>query len=177
MTHCTDGSWCCGAANTTCCNDNLGFQIPSVIAPYITTVSTSTGTGSSTAAVSSAQNSQPTTLSQNATSSSSNKGAEIGLGAALGVIVIAVVVAGIYLWRNKRSSRTGLIELGTNSPGQSVDSNTRHPMVAVQHFPNQQVPQQQYGHEMQTLQQTPGNKPNGMYAAELDGAAGTRSHK
>jgi hypothetical protein len=160
VSECADGSWCCGVANTTCCDDNLGFRLASIIAPYTNAVSTSTGTTSSTAGTgTSTATSSPAQGSQSSPSStppSSNNGAEIGLGAALGVIAIVGVVAGIYMCKKKRMSQRDLIEFGRSGP--------RHT------FPHQQQ-------EIQELPPTSAYGPNGMYPAEMDGATRPRRYK
>jgi hypothetical protein len=108
MTHCTDGSWCCGTQNSTCCNRNLGFQVPALISPYTSAVATSTSA-----------------TSTGTSKSSSNNGIRIGLGVALGVVVLAVAIMGIFLWR-MRARQGRVIRLAGD------DSKSGYPLVPVQ---------------------------------------------
>jgi ABC-type Fe3+ transport system permease subunit len=95
LTHCSDGSWCCGTNNlTSCCDRNLGFQIAASIPPYAASATagftaTATATVSSTSIPSSGQ-------------SNANNSLGIGLGVALGIVLLAVAVLGFVLYRRHR---------------------------------------------------------------------------
>lgn len=90
MTHCADGSWCCGQGNlTSCCDVGLGFQLASAIPPYTTATATVTITVTSTS-----------TSSPISSPSSTNSSLAIGLGVALGAVLLAVVAA-IVLYRRR----------------------------------------------------------------------------
>jgi hypothetical protein len=180
-----DGSWCCGAKNTACCNNSQGFQVAKAISPYAaassstgtrtTSSPTGTGTGTVTGTVSS---------STHAPVKSGTSGTEIGLGAVLGVVLLAVVVVGIFMFVKKRRSHRKLVESGG-------DMKASYPMKPIQQqggnggigYTNQynayQAPNQDGGGGLVQNQQhsnsnelgiTPASA--GIYAAEMDGTGG-----
>jgi len=166
LTHCTDGSWCCGGANTTCCNNNQGFQVASAISPYINAASTRTGTttsatGTGTSAPETGNSSS--TVPPTSSPSSSLNGVAIGLGAALGILLLGAIAFGIFLWGKKKAARRRPIELG---PGRTTEWKDEYPLAQVQ---NQQV-----RHDLETPHVAPGYGPNGMIPAEMDGSGGMR---
>jgi hypothetical protein len=100
LTACSDGSWCCGGENNTCCNDNLGFQIPKSIGPYSNVATSATATGSTVPGPVSTG-----TGSGTSSASSTNRGVEIGVGAALGAVLLAVAILWIFRCRKRMIQR------------------------------------------------------------------------
>lgn len=95
LTHCSDGSWCCGTNNlTSCCDLKLGFQIAASIPPYAASATAAfTVTATATASSTSTPSSGP---------SNTNNTVAVGLGVALGVVLLAAALIGVVLFRRHR---------------------------------------------------------------------------
>ena len=99
LTQCSDGSFCCGNENTTCCLASQGYYLdqsgrilaaPSASSIKISATITTYTTATATSAVS--------------TKNTSNKGAVIGLASALGVVSLVSLIALLFaIWRFRRS--------------------------------------------------------------------------
>jgi hypothetical protein len=99
LTQCSDGSFCCGNENTTCCLASQGYYLdqsgsilaaPSASSIKISATITTYVTATATSAVS--------------TTNTSNKGAVIGLASALGVVSLVGLTALLFaVWRFRRS--------------------------------------------------------------------------
>lgn len=95
LTHCSDGSWCCGTNNlTSCCDLKLGFQIAASIPPY---AASATAALTATAVVTITSASIPSTGLSDA-----NNGLGIGLGVAFAVVLIAAGIIGFLSFRRHR---------------------------------------------------------------------------
>jgi hypothetical protein len=93
LTQCSDGSFCCGGENTTCCLASQGYyldQSGKILAAPSAPTKTLYTTVTATSAAS--------------TMNTSNKGAVIGLASALGVVSFVGLIALLFaIWRFRRS--------------------------------------------------------------------------
>jgi hypothetical protein len=93
LTLCSDGSFCCGGENTTCCLASQGYyldQSGKILAAPSAPTKTLYTTVTATSAAS--------------TMNTSNKGAVIGLASALGVVSFVGLIALLFaIWRFRRS--------------------------------------------------------------------------
>jgi hypothetical protein len=115
---CSDGSWCCGGVNVTCCNLKLGVTLLATIGVSSTTFasgSTSTPTSASTSTpvstCSSSSSSTSTTSSPtSAPSSDLSSGAKIGIGVGIAgvVLAISVIMLACVLLKKQRARKGGL---------------------------------------------------------------------
>ena len=99
-TKCSDGSFCCGRSNQTCCDRKLGVTLAATLGQ---TSTTSTPSSSST---SSSSGSATSTTSASA-SSERNSSTAVGVGVGIGVpvVLIALSLAGWCLWRSHQRRR------------------------------------------------------------------------
>lgn len=89
MTSCTDGTYCCGNNNLTCCGTDFAITIPTQ--PSVITDDDDESTTTETAYVT--ETSTPSTF----------KNATIGLAVVVGVVALAALGAILYLLRRNRS--------------------------------------------------------------------------
>ncbi|KAE8452503.1 hypothetical protein EG329_000406 [Mollisiaceae sp. DMI_Dod_QoI] len=105
LRQCSDGSWCCGSTNTTCCSERLGVKLDAVIGVANQSSSTSSTSISSTSTPST---STPSTSSFTSTSTSTATGSAnlatpkdtqsgLSAGAKAGIGIAAAVIAIIAL--------------------------------------------------------------------------------
>ena len=95
LTQCSDGSFCCGNENTTCCLAGHGYHLDEsgkiLAAPSASSIIASATTTTYTTV---------TATSAVSTTNTSNKGAIIGLASALGVVsLVGLVVLLFAIWR------------------------------------------------------------------------------
>jgi hypothetical protein len=98
LTLCSDGSFCCGSENTTCCLASHGYHLDQsgniLAAPSASSIISATTTTYATVTATSAVSAMNT----------SNKGAVIGLASALGVVsLVSLAVLLFAIWRFRRS--------------------------------------------------------------------------
>ena len=107
LTQSLDGTFCCGSANVTCCNQNQAVHISSILGSSDS--SNPSSTASSLASLPDASSAEaPYQLAVNASRLRTDRMIGIGLGVVVGVLVIIIVcwVAWSVIKR-RRSSRDG----------------------------------------------------------------------
>ncbi|KAK0614597.1 hypothetical protein B0T14DRAFT_606849 [Immersiella caudata] len=87
MTSCTDGTYCCGRNNLTCCGTPWAIEPPTVVSSALTT-----------------------TVTASASSSPSNTRTLAGLGAALGAVLFLALGATFYLLRRIQKLKSSLAD-------------------------------------------------------------------
>ncbi|PVH80657.1 hypothetical protein DL98DRAFT_188763 [Cadophora sp. DSE1049] len=113
---CSNGSWCCGGVNATCCNEKQGVVIAATIGFSSSSSTTSTSSSaSSTPLTSTTSTTASTTPNSASTPSPSNSiisvtsnglgnGAKIGIGVGVAGVVIAIIaVTAFFLLRRRRN--------------------------------------------------------------------------
>ncbi|KAK0746790.1 hypothetical protein B0T18DRAFT_412430 [Schizothecium vesticola] len=85
MTSCTDGTYCCGRNNLTCCGTKWAIEAPSIISSVVMTTTTAS-----------------------AAPAKQNVGAIAGLGGALGAVILVAAGAIIYLVRRIKALKASL---------------------------------------------------------------------
>ncbi|PMD38762.1 hypothetical protein L207DRAFT_634762 [Hyaloscypha variabilis F] len=129
LRQCTDGSWCCGSTNTTCCNEGLGVKLDAVIgvanassstSSSSIASSTSTSTSSSTAtnlatSATGSPSSSPTKSAQD-TQLGMSTGAKAGVGIAVAVLFVAAVAGITWFFLRQKSNGTVVQQWPTRGP-------------------------------------------------------------
>ncbi|KUJ11909.1 uncharacterized protein LY89DRAFT_786076 [Mollisia scopiformis] len=125
---CSDGSWCCGGVNATCCQDKLGVVIAATVGASSTSSSSSSSSSSSTSmstqtsssatttppSTSSTSTNTPTSIASSGSSSGLDSGMKIGIGVGIAGGVIAIIaVAGAFFVLRKRRAATDYTQNGT----------------------------------------------------------------
>jgi len=131
LIHCSDGTWCCGKSNQTCCAEHAGFNLTPTLVAIGTPISTTT---ISTVTVSTITVT-PTSNSNGSSNDSSTKLAiGVGLGVPLGIIAVATFGVGFW-WGRRRTATTR--ELGTETKTKAMvsrslesDGNAIHEVLA-----------------------------------------------
>ncbi|TVY36285.1 hypothetical protein LOCC1_G008608, partial [Lachnellula occidentalis] len=150
---CTDGSWCCGGSNTTCCQENLGIKIPSTLG--VTSTSTTSSTLQSSTSIVQSSISVSSTSSapvQSVTPTSSPSPSPptpapangLAMGAKIGITIAAgflVVISSLGIWMlhrrhvaAKTASREAQPYLPTSNQGPGVSGIGRGPALSVQQY-------------------------------------------
>ncbi|KAF8851907.1 hypothetical protein BDZ45DRAFT_765285 [Acephala macrosclerotiorum] len=123
---CSDGSWCCGGVNATCCQAKAGVVLAATIGVSSTSssasssatsqTSSSMGTSTSSGTSSTSSTSATNTPTSNASSGELGSGAKIGIGVGVagGVIAIVTVAGAFFILRKRRVS--DLSVHGTGQP-------------------------------------------------------------
>lgn len=118
VTDCNDGSYCCGADNTTCCSRGDGIRIASILAAPLSASSTSSATtmttGLTTASTSRAFPTTPTipgvVTGAPKRQDSSGLSTSGTIGVAVGCSVVGIMIAGALVWvfliRKRSSSKS-----------------------------------------------------------------------
>lgn len=99
LTQCSDGSFCCGNENTTCCLAGHGYHLDGSGKILATASASSIITSATTTTYTTV-----TATSAVSATNTSNKGAIIGLASALGVVsLVGLAVLFFAIWRFRRS--------------------------------------------------------------------------
>ncbi|TVY18715.1 hypothetical protein LARI1_G003846, partial [Lachnellula arida] len=150
---CADGSWCCGGSNTTCCQENLGVQIPLTLGATSTSTISSTSQSSTSILQSSASVLSTSSAQVRLTTSTSSPspptptpaqaiglatGAKIGI--AVGVLALVVILA-LCIWMLRRrhvaaktASRAARSYLPTSTQGPSISGIGKGPALSIQQY-------------------------------------------
>lgn len=119
MTSCTDGTYCCGRNNLTCCGTTWAIKAPTIISSIVMTTITTTA-----AAVPAKQ----------------NIGATAGLGGALGVVLLAAAGAVIYLLRRIKTLKAANNYRSDPPPPMSAATSPGYPPSQQQQRSNLATP-------------------------------------
>ena len=112
MTKCSDGSFCCGRSNQTCCDQKLGVSLAATLGGQTSATSTSSPWTSSPSSTSSSSTSPwtgsavSTTSASNSTAWTSSVAVGVGVGVSALVVLIALSLTGWCLWRSLRRRRS-----------------------------------------------------------------------
>jgi hypothetical protein len=123
ITLCSDNTYCCGAENSTCCDEKLGFKIAATTTgtfAYTLTVPTTTGSRSESATASSLTSPGTTSTSDSTVlstgspataapvSKSKSKDNSVAIGAGVGVplgVLLVALVAGFFFWKHRQNKK------------------------------------------------------------------------